>query len=282
MNFKDTFQRASALAFLLLSAGSVAQEPEIVASPAAAASMLRGADVIILGEIHDNPTHHLNQAALIEQLAPSAVVFEMLSPAQADQANGMTERQEELRDAIDWVHSGWPDWSLYEPVFLAAGSRPLYGAALPRESVRRAVGEGAAAVFGANAEQYGLTSDLPAGQQADREAEQLAAHCDMLPPPMLPGMVEAQRLRDAAFARTVIDALAQQGPPVVLIAGAGHARTDWGVPAALAQAAPEISVASLGQVEDPAEPSAPYNVILRADAPERDDPCLGLEHMRSQ
>ena len=282
MKIKDMFQWASALGFLLLSPGSVAQEPEIVASPAAAASVLRGADVIILGEIHDNPAHHQNQAQLIEQLSPSAVVFEMLSPAQAELANGMVGRRAELRDAIDWPNSGWPDWSLYEPVFVATGSRPVYGAALPRESVRRAVGEGAVAVFGANAEQYGLTSDLPAGQQADREAEQLAAHCDMLPPPMLPGMVEAQRLRDAAFARSVIKALAEQGPPVVLIAGAGHARTDWGVPAALAHAAPEVRVASLGQVEDLSEPVAPYDVILRADAPERDDPCLGLEHMRSQ
>ena len=282
MKIKDMFQWASALGFLLLSPGSVAQEPEIVASPAAAASVLRGADVIILGEIHDNPAHHQNQAQLIEQLSPSAVVFEMLSSAQADLANEMVGRRAELRDAIDWPNSGWPDWSLYEPVFVATGSRPVYGAALPRESVRRAVGEGAVAVFGANAEQYGLTSDLPAGQQADREAEQLAAHCDMLPPPMLPGMVEAQRLRDAAFARSVIKALAEQGPPVVLIAGAGHARTDWGVPAALAHAAPEVRVASLGQVEDLSEPVAPYDVILRADAPERDDPCLGLQQMGSQ
>lgn len=253
-----------------------------MASPAAAASVLRGADVIILGEIHDNPAHHQNQAQLIEQLSPSAVVFEMLSPAQAELANGMTGRQAKLRDAIDWPNSGWPDWSLYEPVFVATGSRPVYGAALPRESVRRAVGEGAAAVFGDNAEQYGLTDALPSGQQTDREAEQMAAHCDMLPPPMLPGMVEAQRLRDAAFARTVIKALAKQGPPVVLIAGAGHARTDWGVPAALAHAAPEVRVASLGQVEELSEPVAPYNVILRADAPEREDPCLGLQQMGSQ
>jgi uncharacterized iron-regulated protein len=282
MKIKDMFQWASALGFLLLSPGSVAQGPDIVATPAAAASVLRSADVIILGEIHDNPTHHLNQAQLIEQLTPSAVVFEMLSPAQADMANGMTGREAGLRDAIDWPNSGWPDWSLYEPVFVATGSRPMYGAALSRESVRRAVGEGAAAVFGDHAEQYGLADALPSGQQTDREAEQMAAHCDMLPPPMLPGMVEAQRLRDAAFARTVIKALAEQGPPVVLIAGAGHARTDWGVPAALARAAPGVSVASLGQVEDLSEPVAPYDVILRADSPEREDPCLGLQQMGSQ
>ena len=106
MKIKDTFQWASALVFLLLNAGSVAQEPEIVASPAAAASVLRGADVIILGEIHDNPAHHQNQAQLIERLSPSAVVFEMLSPAQADLANEMVGRRAELRDAIDWPNSG--------------------------------------------------------------------------------------------------------------------------------------------------------------------------------
>jgi uncharacterized iron-regulated protein len=282
MKIKDTLQWASALGFLLLSPGPVAQAPEIVASPVEAASVLRGADVSILGEIHDNPTHHLNQAQLIQQLSPSAVVFEMLSPTQADLANGMSGREAELRDAIDWPESGWPDWSLYEPIFLATGSRPVYGAALPRDSVRRAVAEGAAAVFGNDAEQYGLADALPSEQQTDREAEQMAAHCDMLPPPMLPGMVEAQRLRDAAFARTVINALAEQGPPIILIAGAGHARTDWGVPAALSHAAPDVRVASLGQVEDLSEPVAPYDVILRADAPDREDPCLGLQHMGSR
>jgi hypothetical protein len=39
---------------------------------------------------------------------------------------------------------------------------------------------------------------------------------------------------------------------VVIITGNGHARTDWGVPALLAVAAPDVTVFALGQFE--AEP----------------------------
>ena len=41
-------------------------------------------------------------------------------------------------------------------------------------------------------------------EQAAREAEQMAAHCDALPEDILPGFVEAQRLRDAALAEDVL------------------------------------------------------------------------------
>ena len=40
-------------------------------------------DVLIVGEIHDNPAHHAAQARLLEELAPAAVVFEMLEAEQA-------------------------------------------------------------------------------------------------------------------------------------------------------------------------------------------------------
>ncbi len=63
--------------------------------------------------------------------------------------------------------------------------------------------EGAAAVFGAAAARFGLDAPLPEDEQAAREAEQAEAHCGALPAEMLPGMVEAQRLRDAALARAV-------------------------------------------------------------------------------
>jgi len=45
---------------------------------------LTDADVALLGEIHDNPEHHVRQAEAIASLAPSAVVFEMLTPEQAE------------------------------------------------------------------------------------------------------------------------------------------------------------------------------------------------------
>ena len=40
---------------------------------------MRAADVVILGEIHDNPQHHLVQAEAVEAITPTAVVWEMVT-----------------------------------------------------------------------------------------------------------------------------------------------------------------------------------------------------------
>lgn len=235
------------------------------------------ARILILGEVHDNAEHHRNQARIVAQIRPAAIVFEMLSPAQAKAAAG-TDRTDAaaMAEALGWAGSGWPDYALYHPVFAASGQARLYGAALDRAQVRRAMTEDAAAVFGDDAARFGLTMALPAAEQAAREAEQLAAHCNALPAALLPGMVAAQRLRDAAFARSALVALAETGGPVVVITGSGHADTQRGIPAALRRAAPGTSVLSIGQTEQDPGPLAPFDHwIVTAPTP-RDDPCASF------
>jgi hypothetical protein len=64
--------------------------------------------------------------------------------------------------------------------------------------------EGAAGVFGPDADVYGLDQPLEPEEQAAREAEQAARIATCCPPEMLPGMVEAQRFRDAGSAHAAI------------------------------------------------------------------------------
>lgn len=249
-----------------------------VAEALASLDQLAGADVVILGEIHDNPSHHLWQAEALAALSPAAVVFEMLT---ADQAARITPALRDdplaLAGEIGWAETGWPDFALYQPVFEAIGDAEIRGAALPYEDVRGAVTEGAAARFSGDAVAYGLDRTLPADQQALREEIQAEAHCDALPPDLLPGMVEAQRLRDAGFAAAVLEALEETGGPVVLITGNGHARIDWAVPWMIARVAPDLTVLSVAQVEAEPAPDAPFD-FWRVTAPaERDDPC-GVFH----
>ncbi|WP_022703964.1 ChaN family lipoprotein [Pseudorhodobacter ferrugineus] len=235
------------------------------------------AEIVILGEIHDNPTHHLTQADLVARWKPAAIVFEMLTPSQA-KAVGGTDRTDAtaMEAALQWNGTGWPDYDLYHPIFAASGTANLYGAALDISDVRRAITEGAATVFGPDASLYGLATPLPAAEQSAREADQMTAHCNALPPEMLAGMVAAQRLRDAAFARTALAALAEAGGPVVVITGSGHADRDRGIPAALAIAAPDTSVYSIGQIEGAPDPSAPFDVWIVTPPTPRDDPCVGF------
>lgn len=235
------------------------------------------ADVIILGEVHDNHTHHLNQATAIAALRPAALVFEMFGPDAALAATpAMRASPSRLEQALGWADSGWPDFAMYYPIFVAAPEAAIFGGDIPRDDVRRAVSDGAAQVMGPSASLFGLDQPLDADQQAVREAGQMAAHCDALPEDMLPGMVEAQRLRDAGLARAVIAALAETGGPVAVITGNGHARTDWGMPGMLAQARPDVSVLSIAQFETPQD-TAPYDHWLVTPTIARDDPCLAFQ-----
>lgn len=238
---------------------------------------LPAADVVILGEIHDNPQHHINQTSAVVAIAPKALVFEMLDPAQAVNATPVARRsQPALRDALDWDNSGWPDFSMYYPIFAAAPQAVIYGGDLPRDAVRKAMSDGAATVFGPLAPLYGLDMPLPEDQQAAREAEQMEAHCNALRPEMLGGMVEAQRLRDAALARAVVQAMKDTGGPVAVITGSGHARKDRGVPAVLALAAPDVTVLSIGQMESPQDADAAYDFWIVTPPVPRADPCAAF------
>ena len=257
---------------LVATGGAAADEID-----AAALSDLPPADVVILGEVHDNPQHHANQTAAVTALAPSAVVLEMVGPEAAARGNAAArDDMAAMEAALDWTGSGWPDFAMYHPVLAAAPDAPIYGAALPMETVRGAVGDGAAAVFPGDAARYGLDRALPADEQDIRNAGQVAAHCDALPAEAAPGMVEAQRLRDAALADAALRALTETGGPVAVIAGAGHARTDWGVPALIALADPGVRVLSVGQLEAAPDEAPPYDLWLVTPPAERDDPCAAF------
>lgn len=233
------------------------------------------ADVLFLGEVHDNPVHHANQALVLRTIGAAAVVFEMLTPENATKiTSDLLNDQEALGQVLGWQQSGWPDFDMYYPIFAASSGAEIYGAQVSRSSAREAVmGGDVAAVFGADAELFGLSRALPENRQAEREAKQMVAHCDALPEHMLPGMVLAQRLRDATLARAAAEALEATGGPVAVITGNGHARTDWGASALMPEG---ISVLSVGQLEAAPEGTQPYDLWLVTEAAEREDPCAAF------
>ncbi len=232
------------------------------------------AQIYVLGEFHDSAVQHLNQATAVAALAPTALVFEMLSAEQIANVPPEARGDRDLFDAATgWAESGWPDLSLYWPVLEAAPDATLYGAWVQREALRTAFSQGAAEVFGSEASRFGLDQPLPADQQDKREAEQFEAHCGAMPIEMMGGMVASQRLRDAVLAQSALQALQEQGAPVVVITGNGHARTDWGMPALLEIAAPEVDVLSLGQLEAMPDSAPLYDLWLVTAPTDRGDPC---------
>jgi uncharacterized iron-regulated protein len=241
--------------------------------------MARDADIVALGEIHDNPDHHRNQAGIVAALQPGALVFEMIPQDREAEVNNLRKEgagREEIAAALDWENSGWPEFSYYAGILEAAPEARIFGAGQPKEDVRRAMTEGAAAVFGADASNYGLDQPLDPAEQDLREAMQAEAHCNALPRDMLPGMVEAQRFRDAGLADAALWARSTTAAQVVVITGDGHADKLRGMPAAVMVADPDARIITLGQFEEEPEDAEAWDAWMVSPPAERDDPCERL------
>ncbi|MEX0318811.1 MAG: ChaN family lipoprotein [Ruegeria sp.] len=244
--------------------------------PAEVAEQVLAADVVILGEVHDNPHHHQVQAAMVAEMQPKAIVWEMLTEEGAGRVNAtLISEPDKLAAAVRWAELGWPPLAMYLPIFRATPDAPLYGALVPRAAARAAMETGAATALGADAARYGLTVPLAPEEQAAREADQQIAHCNALPEEMLPQMVAIQRLRDAVLARAVLRAMRETGGPVAVITGNGHARKDRGVPVYLARLEPGLRVFVLGQSED-GRVDGGYDAVIDSPAAEREDPCAAF------
>ena len=242
--------------------------------PAALITALSDADVIFLGEIHDNPYHHQSQAAIIEALNPSAVVFEMLSVVQADKVRDLElSTAAELDSLIGWTQSGWPSMEIYFPIFQTLKDAIPYGALQPRFVMMRAYKDGAALSLGPVGSLFGLDVPLDEATFQARVELQFLAHCSKMSREMIPNMIEVQRMRDATLADAALTALGQTGGPVVVITGNGHARNDWGAPMMAQHADNTAKIVSLGHFEDGVGNPDLYDYTLVTPSVERSDPC---------
>ena len=90
------------------------------------------------------------------------------------------------------------------------------------------------------------------------------SHCGYGSAESIQTMVQVQRARDAQMAQSLIAAAAADG--AVLVAGAGHVRSDYGIPVYLTAKAPGRQVVSIAFVEvDELEPE-PNKYLLAGAA----------------
>ncbi|WP_164020983.1 ChaN family lipoprotein [Pyxidicoccus trucidator] len=262
---------------------------------------LAGARFVVLGERHDQADHHQRQAKLVRALASGArkpaLAFEMLDVEQQPAVDASLARAPEdteaLAQAVRWADSGWPPFSLYQPVFAAGLERglPIVAANLPRTQVRELVKRGPEALPPALRERLALDTPLPEDVARQMREEQDRAHCGHLPPALLGPMAEAQRARDAHLADRLLEA--DRGDGGVLITGNGHARTDRGAPAHLARRAPDKQVVSVGLLEVSPEAPAPgdyaasysastlpFDYVWFTPAQPQEDPCAPLRERK--
>lgn len=260
-------------------------------TPDAMVRELTAARFVLLGEKHDNPDNHQVQAVVLRALLANGrrpiVAFEMFTPddapAIARHLAGAPRDAAGLGPAVDWKHSGWPDWMYYQPIAQAAldAGVPIVAANLTPATAHALARGQRSALPASLAERYALDRPPSTALQAALTTEIREAHCGHFPADRVDGMVLAQRARDSALAESLLG-----GPDgAVLIAGIGHIRNDRGVPFYLRPRAPDATIATLAPLEvqegrtQPADYAAAYGGALPFDwvwftpRMDDDDPC---------
>ncbi len=217
-------------------------------------------DFVLLGEKHDNPDHHLLQAALVRAMTGAgrrpAVVFEMIAedrqPAIDRWRSTNPPDGAALGVAVGWAKSGWPPWLTYRPIADAAvaAKLPLRGGNLSRRLVKKIHKNGPAALQAKRRSRLGLDDPMPKKISAAILDILFEGHCRLMPRAALTPMLNVQLTRDAFLADNMVQGAAREGADgAVLIAGGGHVRADRGAPIHLARFAPGRSIATVAFVE---------------------------------
>jgi len=212
------------------------------------------ADILVLGEIHDNPDHHRLQAKVLTEMLRRgrrpAIVWEMIPRGMQALLDSYVGDADSFGSFMAWNERGWPDWQIYQPIaeVALAAKLPMRGGDLDPATIRLVSSKGFDTAFGMDrARRLGLNRSPSLDIQASMLQEQADAHCGLMPAASLAPMVDVQRARDAALAEAALFALTAPGvDSVIVITGAIHARKDRGVPAVLAHIAPSVDVFALG------------------------------------
>lgn len=251
-------------------------------SPHRLSRRLSDADIVLLGEKHDNPDHHRQRLALLDRLlekgAVSVVAMEMMTVGQSGRIENLdpelTGADARLHEALDW-ENGW-HWPFYRPVLHRVLARPgvaLRPANIDTASIMRIYrGDGG----------DGVPGRLNETRMARLHEDIRESHCDRLPDDQIPAMVRIQQARDLRMARSL--APADRDGARILLAGNYHLRRDVGVPAYIEGGEDMISVAFL-EVRDGVTDPASYlprseagqvpawDYIWFTPATPREDPC---------
>jgi uncharacterized iron-regulated protein len=256
-------------------------------NPVTSEELLRrigAADLVLLGEVHDNAAQHALRGRLLSAFAARrpAVVFEHFTESDGPiAAPGAGEAIEQWLDRTGFDRAAWK-WPLHRPVVEAAlaSGRSLWGSHVSRDVLRPVVRDGESAAP-PHLRRLLEQAPLDSASRAALDQDLIAGHCGRLPETMVVGMRAAQTVRDAAMARALMRA-AESGP-AWLVAGNGHVRRDIAVPRLLRAAAPATNVLAVGLLERSADGGMPsrvargmFDLVIVTPRVARPDPCASF------
>ncbi len=256
---------------------------------------VRDSKYLLLGETHDNSYHHQLQAHFINRLRQqqqsSSVSFEMITQNQAELLKQHSYATSlELIAILDKEKNNWPYKRDYQLVFdsvLAAGFEILPANLNLDTLIQISMQDDEK--LPPEVRQILRETPLSADHYADLENEIIYAHCNKLPSEAIKPMLQVQRVRDSVMALSLLRSSDQAR---VLIAGAGHTRTDRGVPLYLRSHDKDADILSLAFLD--VEPDAkniaaytqrwggktlPFDYVWFTPAVQRtEDPCNAIKH----
>ncbi|MCB1742631.1 MAG: ChaN family lipoprotein [Gammaproteobacteria bacterium] len=224
------------------------------------------ADVVYLGEKHDNMAQHRLQSWLLRSLVDAgarpalgleaAAVEQTALLMEFTQANPQHAHSQmletRLRMGLGWGAEQDERWRLYGQLLRTARAHQLetFGIDLPMALRRRLVKVGRAELSAL--ETRGLASVAPAADTYRLQMlERLkAAHCGHGGAAYLQRLFETWELRNETMARAILTMLAaDRVGPVVIVVGAGHVGDERALVRRVKNARPDVNQLALGFVE---------------------------------
>ncbi len=223
---------------------------------------LKNQPYIGLGEVHDNPDHHILQAWIIQQITAQSnrkptIVLEMITQDKQPVLERFLQKDnpkaQDLGTALNWKKSGWPQWSLYQPIAEVALKAGLtLQAGNPTKQLGKKVAKKGYLILGRKQQStLHLQHSLPKLLSDDLGKQIVSAHCNMIPATATTPMVRIQRLRDAIMAQNLLKTPPPKG--AILIAGGGHVRRDRGVPWYIRQSGETMISVLMAEAEEGAD-----------------------------
>lgn len=268
------------------------------------------ADVVYLGEVHDNPHHQARQrdavAALLAAGKAPTLAIEFFGSEQTGwlmdyaqpKEQGQMARSGPVSERILRRRVGWDDeeddrWTRYGPLLeMARDNRlPVLGIDLPPALRLRLQRVGHAGLSPVEVAQLPPASPDPAAYAAVMNDRLGQAHCGYGTPESIARLYDTWLARNDAMAAGIVAALEDADHhPVVVIVGAGHVEHDQSVVRRVAELRPGTHqlVVGLRPVTVPPRPLADhlaptvrdgvdfgpdYGIFWFTPLQEREDPC---------
>jgi len=205
---------------------------------------LKPVDVIFVGEVHNNPEHHLIQVQLLQALMaryapPLAVAMEFFETTQQPVLdrfmNGELDETTFL-EQVDWKNSWRFPYHLYRPILWVSQDKgtALLGINAPNAVVKKVARSGLVSLT--LEERNQVARDIDLENKAHREyLDRIFKQHPFKKNPKhsvenFDHFYEAQCVWDETMAQTIADYMEAQGGKMVVFTGNGHIMNRFGIP----------------------------------------------------